>query len=493
MTTTSDDHSAPLAAGESNDRSPQPDTVSGSRRPHGFAALLRRLHFYAGILVGPFLLIATITGGLYAIAPTLENIVYRDYLRVEPGADPRPVSEQIRTAQAVLPDLTVTAVRPAAAPGETTRVFFNDPALGASERRAVFIDPGTADSLGDLVVYGSSSALPVRTWISQLHRTLHLGEPGRLYSELAASWLWVITLAGVYLWFSRYRRRSNRGDRKARLITVDRSAPARARTLNWHGAVGLWIAGGLLFLSATGLTWSAYAGSHIADLRAALSWTTPTVSTSLAGDPVEGGAGSDPGHSHRGSHAATTGQSAGPAVADIDRVLESARAVGVGGHVEVSLPAAADTAFTVAQTRQPFVMSNNTAAVDGSTGQVTDTLWFADWPLAAKLAAWGIQLHMGLLFGLVNQLALVALAVALTTVIVRGYLMWWRRRPTRGGRSVGRPPRRGALLGMAPASSIAVVVVAAVIGWFVPLLGISLLAFLLIDAAVGAARRGRPG
>ncbi|KUI26504.1 peptidase [Mycobacterium sp. IS-1496] len=438
--------------------------------PSAFAALLRRLHFYAGVFVGPFLLIAAVSGGLYAIAPSIEQFVYRDYLHVAATGDWRPVTEQIRAAQAVRPDLTVTAVRPAAEAGETTRVLFDDPALGESERRAVFVDPATAQPLGDLAVYGSSGALPVRTWIDQLHRSLHLGEPGRVYSELAASWLWVITLAGVCLWWARSRR-------GRRLLTVDPAARGRTRTLDWHGAVGLWIAAGLLFLSATGLTWSHYAGDNIAALRTALSWTTPTVSTAVAAS----------GHAHHGGHVVSGGDA--PRVDEVDRVLRAARDAGVGGHVEVSIPAGADTAFTVAQTREPWVMSNNAVAVDGSTGQVTDTLWFADWPLAAKLAAWGIQLHMGLLFGLVNQVGLAVLAVALVTVIVRGYLMWWRRRPTHGGGTVGSPPRRGVLRGVSPAAAVVLVCAAAAVGWFVPLLGLSLLGFLAVDAAIGFAQR----
>ncbi|WP_197374021.1 PepSY-associated TM helix domain-containing protein [Mycolicibacterium baixiangningiae] len=445
--------------------------------PPAFAALLRRLHFYAGVFVGPFLLIAAVSGGLYAIAPSIEQFVYRDYLHVDTDGDARPVAEQIRAAQAVRPDLTVTAVRPAAEPGDTTRVLFDDPSLGESERRAVFVDPATAQPLGDLAVYGSSSALPVRTWIDQLHRNLHLGEPGRLYSELAASWLWVITLAGVCLWFARRRVPG------ARLLTVDRTARGRTRTLNWHGAVGLSIAAGLLFLSATGLTWSHYAGDNITQLRAALSWTTPSVSTAVGAS----------GHAHHGGHVAPGHVAPGhvapgggaPRVDEVDRVLRSAQAAGVGGRVEVSIPADATDAFTVSQTREPWVMSNNAVAVDGATGQVTDTSWFADWPLAAKLAAWGIQLHMGLLFGLANQLALAALAAALVTVIVRGYLMWWRRRPT----GAGRPPARGALRGLPPLAVAGVVVAAAVTGWFVPLLGVSLLGFVLVDAAVGVTQR----
>ncbi|BBY17019.1 PepSY-associated TM helix domain-containing protein [Mycolicibacterium litorale] len=447
-------------------------TDDSSPRQPALTALLRRLHFYAGVFVGPFLLIAAVSGGLYAIAPSIEHLLYRDHLHVHPSGESRSVGEQITAAQAVRPDLTVTAVRPAGEPGDTTRVLFDDPSLGESERRAVFVDPATAQPVGDLVVYGSSGALPVRTWIDQLHRNLHLGEPGRMYSELAASWLWVIALAGAGLWFARRRAPG------ARLFTVDRTARGRARTLNWHGAVGLWIAAGLLFLSATGLTWSRYAGDHITELRAALSWNTPAVSTTLDGSAAMAG------HDHHGVDTGSGGGGA-PRVDEVDRVLQSARSAGVGGAVEVSIPSDSETAFTVAQTREPWVMSNNAVAVDGSTGRVTDTSWFADWPLAAKLAAWGIQLHMGLLFGLINQLALAVLAVALVTVIVRGYLMWWRRRPTSGGR----PPARGVLRGAPPVAVAALVAVAAAIGWFIPLLGLSLLGFVVVDTAVGVAQR----
>ncbi|OMB95096.1 peptidase [Mycobacterium sp. NS-7484] len=446
-----------------------------------YRAFLLRLHFYAGIFVGSFLLIAALSGGLYAVAPSLEQFVYRDHLRTATGGTMLPVSAQVRSAQAERPDLPVTAVRPATGAGETTRVMFDDPSLAESERHAVFIDPVTGASHGELTVYGSSGALPLRTWIDQLHRSLHLGEPGRWYSELAASWLWLIALAGLFLW-GRYRRMKHRGDPEARLLVPDRSGPGRLRTLNWHGAVGIWIAVGLLFLSATGLTWSRFAGDNITALRSALSWTTPSVSTALTGPTNAVMSGHDGHH----SEPVTTGGHGGAArVADIDRVLDAAREAGVDGKVEVGIPATTDTAFTVAQTRQPWVMSNNAVAVDGASGKITDTSWFADWPVAAKLSAWGIQLHMGLLFGLANQLLLLALAVALVTVIVRGYLLWWQRRPTAGTRPVGAAPRRGVLTGLPPGAAVVVVFAAAAIGWFVPLLGLSLVAFVAVDAVIG--------
>ncbi|MFC9786657.1 PepSY-associated TM helix domain-containing protein [Rhodococcus sp. NPDC127528] len=470
------------------------DTSPPSKQPPGPARsvrpLMMRLHFYAGILVAPFILIAAISGGLYALAPSLEQVVYRDYLHVDSTGPAVPVADQIRAAQQVRPDLTVSAVRPATEPGDTTRVLFTDPGLGESERRAVFVDPATASPVGELTVYGSSSALPLRTWISQLHRHLHLGEPGRIYSELAASWMWVIALGGVYLWWDRYRKARQRNGSDARLLTVDRSSSGRARTVSWHGAVGIWIAVALVFLSATGLTWSKYAGENVTALRTSLSWTTPQIDKSL-GAPA-GGADAHAGHEGHGAAAAAGGDLLGANVGRIDSVLATARQNGVDGAVEASIPSNSTTAFTVTQTRQPWVFATDSIAVDGATGQVTDVLRFAEWPLAAKLTSWGIQLHMGLQFGLINQIALAALAVALVTVIVRGYLMWWRRRPTRGSDwAVGRPPLRGALRQVHPALAVGFAAVAIAVGWFVPLLGLSLVAFLVIDAAVGLRARAR--
>lgn len=338
---------------------------------------------------------------------------------------------------------------------------------------------------GELTVYGSSGVLPLRTWIDQLHRSLHLGEPGRLYSELAASWLWLIAVAGVLLWWNRFRRRSERDGAKSRLLTIDLESRGRERTLNWHGVVGIWIVVGLVFLSATGLTWSGFAGANVTDLRAALSWSTPTVTTKLDGSAASGMLGH---HAHDGG-AGDASTPLASRVAEINRVLKAARDAGIGGDVEVSIPSDTNTAFTVAQTRQPWVMSNNAAAVDGATGRVTDTVWFADWPVAAKLAAWGIQLHMGLLFGIANQILLVGLAVGLVTVIVLGYLLWWRRRPAGGRRSRASTPPRGVLGGLPPGAAAVVVFVAVGVGWFVPLFGVSLAAFVVVDMLMGLRQR----
>ena len=102
---------------------------------------------------------------------------------------------------------------------------------------------------------------------------------------------------------------------------------------------------------------------------------------------------------------------------------------------------------------------------------------------------------MGILFGLVNQILLAALALGLLCVIFWGYRMWWQRRPTRADRRAlaGTPPARGGVRGLPLWALLIGVPVTVAIGWALPLFGLTLLAFLVIDVVVGAvSRRRRP-
>ncbi|HZF88571.1 PepSY domain-containing protein [Streptomyces sp.] len=439
--------------------------------PRGWAPLrplILRLHFYAGVLVAPFLLVAAVTGLLYAASFEAEKIVYADELTVSVGDTVLPVSEQVAAARAAHPEGTVTAVRPSPEADATTRVLLSGvPGVDPDHTLAVFVDPYTAKVEGALEQYGASGALPVRTWIDELHRDLHLGETGRLYSELAASWLWVIAAGGLVLWFS--RRRALR-----RL----HGTSGRRRTLGLHGTLGAWAAAGFLFLSATGLTWSAYAGANIDELRTSLGGATPTVSAAVAGD-----------HAEHGGAAPAGGERAAPGVG-LDKVLAAARAEGLTDPVEIQPPADASSAYVVKQVQRSWPQKQDSVAVDPATGEVLDVLRFADYPVLAKLTRWGIDLHSGVLFGLVNQIALMLLAVSLIVLILWGYRMWWQRGR---GSAFGRPVPRGAWAEVPPQILVPLLAAVAVVGYFVPLLGIPLAAFLAVDIVLGeiAHRRGR--
>ncbi|MEV0599411.1 PepSY domain-containing protein [Streptomyces sp. NPDC050315] len=442
--------------------------------------LVLRLHFYAGLLIAPFLLVAAVTGLLYAGSLQAEKIVYAHELRTDARGTQLPLSRQVDAALRAHPEGTLTAVRPSAEPGATTRVALDVPGLGESESLAVFVDPYTGKVRGALESYGSSGALPLRATIDHLHRDLLLGEPGRLYSELAASWLWVVALGGVLLWLGR-----RRAARKLRGTT------GRRRTLSLHGTVGLWSAVGLIALSATGLTWSTYAGEHIGRIQDALGGATPAVSTEVPGMPPNMPGMDHGAHAQHEGHAGHGSTRAQP-LDGLDATLRTARKEGLSGPVEIRIPTAAAPAYVVQQTDKQWPAHLDSIAVDPASGQVTDRLDFADHPLLAKLTRWGIDVHMGVLFGLANQVALAALMAALILVIVWGYRMWWQRRPRRdSGFSAGRAYPRGAWRQLPLPVLLPLAAVTAAVGWFLPLFGIPLLGFLVIDVCAGALARRR--
>ena len=463
---------------------PQPSTAEPppnrpQRRPSPPAALLVRLHFYAGILVAPFLVVAALTGLAYTVTPQLDRALYGDRLTVATvGEQPRPLAEQVSAARAAHPDGSLVAVSPGTA-DRTTQVVFALPELG-DKQHTVYVDPYTGAVTGQLTTWFGST--PVTTWLDDLHRNLHLGDLGRHYSEIAASWLWVLALGGVILWWR--RRTAGRGRVKHLLVPDLSTGRGVRRTRGWHATLGVWLAVGLLVLSATGLTWSRFAGGNFSAGLTALDAARPALSTSLTAAPADGG-----GEHHHGGASSVT---ADPAT--FDRVLAAARAAGLGGPVQIS-PGEAGDAWAVAQTDNAWPVRLDRVAVDPEAGTVTARSDFADWPLLAKLSSLGVQAHMGLLFGLVNQILLAALAVGLLCVIVWGYRMWWQRRPTRSDRRalVGTPPARGALRGLPLWALLLGVPVVVAVGWALPWFGVTLLGFLVVDIVLGRMARRRAG
>ncbi|MDI9884699.1 PepSY domain-containing protein [Streptomyces sp. HNM0645] len=211
MSTTSDASPSGTPAADSPDEEPTSDrsgrapsaTPANGRTRSGWWPLLTRLHFYAGVLVAPFLLVAALTGLAYTAVPQLDQLVYGKELRVEGmGGTAKPLTEQIAAAREAHPEGTVLSVIPPEAADHTTKVGLSVPELAEQDKqRTVYVDPYTAEVRGTLTTWFGST--PLATWLDDLHRNLHLGKTGRLYSELAASWLWVLVLGGLLLWFGR--------------------------------------------------------------------------------------------------------------------------------------------------------------------------------------------------------------------------------------------------------------------------------------------------
>ena len=165
-------------------------------------------------------------------------------LTVEAQETSKPLAGQVAVTQASHSEMEVAQVWPSSTPMEPPRVLL--------------IDDSIADN--DEPSYSSLGELPMCLWISALHKNLHLGAPSELYSELAASWLSIVALGGCYLWWRTVSKKVFTG--------LGKTAGKRRRVLNLHGVVGIWLLVGMLAHSATGISWSLFAG-HNVDKRGA--------------------------------------------------------------------------------------------------------------------------------------------------------------------------------------------------------------------------------
>lgn len=413
-------------------------------------ALIKRLHFYIGLFVGPFIFIAALTGTLYALAPQIEAHLYQHALRTTSDGAAKPLQQQINAARHALKrPLRLYAVRPAEGAGYTTRVLFSDPDY-ALRHLTVFVDPVTLAIHAKLPTYGTSGVLPLMTTIDFLHRGLLLGDIGRIYSELAASWMWIAALGGFVLWY--------RSNTKRHKKTKSSYVQAKYR----HQKAGLIILIGLLFFSATGLTWSKWAGGHIAQWRKAIGWVTPSPKMTLSNP-------SKPSSPMKNSQIDSL----------FDPVLHLARASGLESNkIEIRPSYHASRGWFVREIHRAWPTQVDSIAVDPRTMTVTSRAEFSHYPLIAKLIRWGIDFHMGVLFGLANQLLLAAFGLTLCFMIILGYVMWWKRRP-----SVASEKETISYIWahLTWPNQLLTAVIAIGLGLALPVLGGSLLAFIMID------------
>lgn len=376
--------------------------------------LLNVVHNQLGIFIAPFIFVAAFTGLLYALTPQLEQYLYQAQLVAQHkiGQSAYPLSIQVQTAQKFLPSYaTITEVRTSSNENATTRILYKQP-TDQDTSTAIFINPYNLRMQGQLKVYGTSGVLPVRTFLDQMHRNLLLGEWGRIYSELAASWLGFFTLTGILQW---WLKRQN----------IENSAHERHQYIRWHYLIALIILPMLLFFSLTGLTWSKWSGSNIAQIRHWINSDTPVLNIQLKGIDVQQAKA----HIHAEHEAMNVMSEINHRQLNLqyfDDIIRIARKHGLMSHaLQIKPSYRSDIAWVIQEMNHRYPIQVDALAVDMSQHRIIDKIHFEDFPLSAKLTRWGVDMHIGILFGWFNQLLLIITSFGILVLIIFAYRAWW--------------------------------------------------------------------
>ncbi|CDM56102.1 MULTISPECIES: PepSY-associated TM helix domain-containing protein [Rhizobium] len=419
-----------------------------------------RWHFYAGLLVLPFMITLAITGGLYLFKDEIDAVIHSDLKRVEvqQGASRAAPSAIVAAALAAHPGTPIKFTDPAT-PDATAEITVGTEKEG---KLVVYVNPYTAQVLGALPDRGTV------TWtIRYLHSLKYFGNYARMLIEVAAGWSILIVATGIYLWWP---RRQTGG-----VLSVRGTPKRRVFWRDLHAVTGISVGFFIIFLAITGMPWSGVWGGKVNEWANGNNFGYPAgvrVAVPMSGEHLDHVAKtswsleqaqvpqSAAGNAHRSQ---TIGLD--DAVATFDRL-------GLHRGYAVNTPTTADGVFS-GSVYPDDLSQQRVVHLDQYSGKPLIDMSYADYGPLGKSLEWGINTHLGQQFGLANQLVLLAACLAVILLAVSAAVMWWKRRPAG---SLGVPP-----MPVDKRVFAGLIAILAVGGIVFPLVGLSLIVMLAVD------------
>jgi uncharacterized iron-regulated membrane protein len=418
------------------------DVLRSSQRLY---ARIWRWHFFAALIVIPFVLWQGLTGVTYLWHHELAGFIYPDLLHVEPQAVRVSYEQQLQSVLARRLHQQLQSIEITDDPTRSSAFFFADENGLPSP---AFVNPYTGEYLGHV---------EATQWVRGLSKGLHGGWPidpwGSYLLELGACWAIVMTLTGLYLWWPR----SAKG--LAGVLYPRLRSGKRIFWRDLHAVVGVYFAVIMLAFLFSALPWTSFWGERVLGPIERATHQSSPLGFFFAG------------HHDRGAH---TEHAARERVLSLDEIVEHARAAGATGDIEIKPQAGAGPVNL--RTDRPRASEEIWLQLDAHDGAVVIRATWKDYPPLAKAIALGIDLHEGHWFGRINQIFNTLLVGALIWLCVTGFIGWYKRRPSG---QLAAPPKRELVF---PRAVIATGVALCLV---MPLLALSVIAIEILDRVVG--------
>lgn len=427
-----------------------------------------RWHFYAGLVVIPFLAVLALTGIIMLYGNSIETFLGAKHY-VQPGGEQASLVEQSQAALEAVPGSRLKLmVLPASADRAPMFVVKSD-----NQNIVVSVDPH-GPRVVDKIVKDDTWFY----WASNIHGTLLIGDIGDRIVEVVAGLGIILILTGLYMWWPRNARSL------ARALVPDFTSRGRGLWKELHVSLGFYLSVVLFFFLLSGLSWTGVWGQKITQAWStfpAEKWDNVPLSDETHASLNHGALKEVPWTLEQtpmpasGSTAGTPGLPEGAPV-NLDTVAAFARSIGFDEQFRINVPQSKDGVYTVSADSMDGDTSNatgdRTVHIDRYTGKVLADVRFADYGLAGKAMAMGIALHQGNL-GVLNTTLNLLFCLSVLLMCVSGVVMWWKRRPA--GR-LGAPlyPKNF----RAPAAILAIALAVCVV---FPLTGLSVIVFAAID------------
>ena len=442
-----------------------------------------RWHFFAGLMVVPFVLILSVTGAIYLFKPQYDASVER---QINAQADPESLNTRQINAEAGLKSALEAypgsrLVRLVLPVSEEDRTLEAETVAGDGVAYTLWLDKVTGR-----IIHQAKTDHRLMNFVKRIHGTLLGGDLASLLVETVACWAIILIITGLFLFWPR-------SGPWWRAFIPDFSSAKRPRQvlLKLHGSVGFWVSGLALIMLLSGLPWTQVWGDGFTRAKALAGLKSPGQEwfvTLQSSDPHAlhdmGGSLWETETVSAGDERSTTEQMIHSAPLTLDAIISKAADEGLAPPVWVQPPRGENGVWTV-RGMNANRMRQETIHYDRWSGEEVMRIRFADHNVVDRTMALGVSFHEGALFGWPNQITGLLAAISVAGLSVTGALMWWMRRPKD---RIGIPPMPG---DRRIATGVFVMIL--VLGVFLPMAGLTLMICLIADMIWGCLMRLRKG
>jgi uncharacterized iron-regulated membrane protein len=392
--------------------------------------LIWKWHFIGGIISAPIVAILAITGIIYLFKDSYEAPQKQELLRIEQKTENKmSFQQQWAFAQKEWEKKPTGVILPTNE-NECTEFISGK----FSHKSILYIDPYAQKVKGQINI----SDTDMHT-VRKLHGELLLGSVGTKIVELVASWMVVLIITGLYLFWPRGRGWKG-------FFTVRTNQSKRILFRDVHALSGFWFSFLLLLVLAGGLPWTDVWGEGFRMVQQKTgsgfpaTWDSRMFNSNPKGDPIP-----------------------------LDEIITKAKELCLKGKTVIDLPQSAKGVYSI------YNETNELGEIkkihlDQYSGKVLASHTWSDVGILMKARMWTMAFHQGE-FGLWNWYLMIFVAIGLFTLSMSAIISYAYRK-TPGTLAIPKVPEHISF-------GIPLIVIVVMLGILLPLFGLSVLLLFL--------------
>ena len=349
---------------------------------------LWKWHFIAGIISLPFVILLAITGGIYLFKDAYDTPRQAHIKIIEVNGKAKSYQDQWDLAKPLLHKPPFAMVLPSA-PDQATQ--FTSGMF--SHKNSVYIDRYKGGVTGKLSPKDSNMHK-----VRKLHGELLLGSFGTKIVELIASWMFVLIITGIYVfWPSKKQGVKD-------FFTIRRKHGKRILFRDLHRVLGFWVSVLLFMTLAGGMPWTDVFGDNfkwvqkVTNTGFPKTWTARGLKSNGNGTPIA-----------------------------LDDMVKLARSMNLKGEVSIGLPKDEKGVYSIYNTTFDLDAQKRFHFNQYTGEQLVNHSW-EDVGILMRGRMWFMAFHQGQ-FGVWNWVLMIGVSFLLTFISVSALISYLKRKP----------------------------------------------------------------